>query len=1034
MRTIIKNYKAALMLIVLLAIVLYAGTSSDGLHALAPITPIPSTDSGPQFITDLNNALNLLQQNQITATPQVLAPTVTDLGNVSGAVTCNVAQSSGCRMTLTAPVTSFSLSGGTAGQLITLQIVQGATGGASFAWPASVQWQGPAPATNPTPGATQLYELQTFDGVTWYPLVHSSLSGNAITGTGYLPSITNFNGIVQGALNVMAYGATGSTTSVTATTTAGSTAVTLNSPGDFQNGQHVVIMHLGAATALATPAAPIVKTFAEGLGGTSTSIGPPAEWNTGCNTDSSGTKYSNPNCTTSYTFQIAEMDANGGISAPGPVTTITNGPATPSAQNRILIYWPVQSGAVQDLLYGCAGASCTPTLMAVLPAPQSSVWTTYLNVFIGGLSGNYNAFWYMGGSPAGAMEAYLSGVGTGVPASAVNQNLYTTIASGAGTTSITLANAATLSGSAGMYHDDAPPIQAAINAACGGSSSAGGARQIFIPPGAYVLGETLNFNACISARLTCPAGTSLLFSPYNCVMNWVGSGPIVSLSNAGGDVIEGFTFPGAATSADTYSTPAVAIDIEDVSNGAGNSTDTVKDVYIGHSGYGIAIGLNGVNYLGEKMYFENVQMANAPSSNTSTSYIGYYIANTNSLLDKIERGMVADRAIGIFDAHNTGALRVDNLNDEGNIIDVYETTTTGGATGYGQLNESAIYSEFAQHHYYATSVSTPVFYHLTDSNLQTVGNQTPNLFYLILGAGGAVNLANNWFCTTDGPCLVAMYPSSVGIDLRNATGRLTSSNNLWGGNYMPSDGNGNLTPFWPAPALGTAQGGPGQAMVVSINDMVQTGSGFNYTPSVAVPISGIYATIPDHSLVSTFVAAASLPTPAPPTVTVVGTAGTTTHTYYVAAVDAGNNMTMNASAQITNSNATLSTTNYNSLSTQPIPGARSYRWWRDSTYLGQSPIPQLNDVGQSVTPAYGIPFQTQQGFVSGSILNSCSGSATLSSGSATVNNACIGGSRPILLAPVNDTNHVYVASEGAGTFTIKSTSSTDSAFVYWSQN
>ena len=72
-------------------------------------------------------------------------------------------------------------------------------------------------------------------------------------------------------------------------------------------------------------------------------------------------------------------------------------------------------------------------------------------------------------------------------------------------------------------------------------------------------------------------------------------------------------------------------------------------------------------------------------------------------------------------------------------------------------------------------------------------------------------------------------------------------------------------------------------------------------------------------------AATSLTAPSAPTVTNVGTTGTTTYSYEVIAIDAAHGYTAaSASGSTTTGNATLSTTNFNRISWSPVSGAALY--------------------------------------------------------------------------------------------------------------
>ncbi len=78
-------------------------------------------------------------------------------------------------------------------------------------------------------------------------------------------------------------------------------------------------------------------------------------------------------------------------------------------------------------------------------------------------------------------------------------------------------------------------------------------------------------------------------------------------------------------------------------------------------------------------------------------------------------------------------------------------------------------------------------------------------------------------------------------------------------------------------------------------------------------------------------AATSLTTPSAPTVTKVGTAGTTTYTYEVVAIDAAHGYTAaSAAGSTTTGNATLSTTNFNRIAWTAVSGAALYAVYQTS--------------------------------------------------------------------------------------------------------
>ncbi|MBI4463578.1 MAG: hypothetical protein HY647_02635, partial [Acidobacteria bacterium] len=74
-----------------------------------------------------------------------------------------------------------------------------------------------------------------------------------------------------------------------------------------------------------------------------------------------------------------------------------------------------------------------------------------------------------------------------------------------------------------------------------------------------------------------------------------------------------------------------------------------------------------------------------------------------------------------------------------------------------------------------------------------------------------------------------------------------------------------------------------------------------------------------------------LASPGAPTVTNIGTQGTTTYYYWVSAKNADGETLLGPSGVTTTSNGNLDQTNYNQVSWGAVSGATSYRVWRTST-------------------------------------------------------------------------------------------------------
>jgi hypothetical protein len=113
--------------------------------------------------------------------------------------------------------------------------------------------------------------------------------------------------------------------------------------------------------------------------------------------------------------------------------------------------------------------------------------------------------------------------------------------------------------------------------------------------------------------------------------------------------------------------------------------------------------------------------------------------------------------------------------------------------------------------------------------------------------------------------------------------------------------------------------------------------------------------------------AGALPTISAPTsltVTPIGTAGTTSYTYAVAALDGKGGVTAVFSASTTTGNATLSATNYNALTVGAVTDAAGYAWYRTASggtpattgFIGITSGATLDDTGLAITtPPVGVP-------------------------------------------------------------------------------
>jgi hypothetical protein len=147
---------------------------------------------------------------------------------------------------------------------------------------------------------------------------------------------------------------------------------------------------------------------------------------------------------------------------------------------------------------------------------------------------------------------------------------------------------------------------------------------------------------------------------------------------------------------------------------------------------------------------------------------------------------------------------------------------------------------------------------------------------------------------------------------------------------------------------------------------------------------------------------ALLATPAAPAVTVNGTGGTTSYSYFCVGHDAAGGVTAASSAGTTSiGNATLSSSNFNTVTCGPQAGIVTWDVLKTNTStalaagVSGNGLAAVLDIGQT-TSAYTAPARNSTGDIvmaSGSVLsNGCKGTVALTPGSpstATVSNSCV---------------------------------------------
>lgn len=289
---------------------------------------------------------------------------------------------------------------------------------------------------------------------------------------------TQFKGPVPW-YDLRAYGGTTSIQTTTANCTSGSPAVTLAAAQDFVNGHGIVVYRCGQPTSLTTPQIPTVTSSVTG--------------------------------STSYNYCLVAEDRTGGLTSCSPVGATTTGPAvlnkfgtaialtqvsnaagvatyTCSSNCNLSVNFPVNITGFANLDNGVRMITGTPTSNTFTTFTANTDGTTVfsgaatpfsanvLNFAAGSYSGNNTLrYWvYRNNALAGVavgLDPYYVDFNQGVgfnfpsyvpltaPIAAQNGFLASTISSGGGTTSLTLAkNAGATTSGQTVLHDNSAPL------------------------------------------------------------------------------------------------------------------------------------------------------------------------------------------------------------------------------------------------------------------------------------------------------------------------------------------------------------------------------------------------------------------------------------------------------------------------------------------------------------------------------------------------------------------------------------------------
>jgi hypothetical protein len=499
-------------------------------------------------------------------------------------------------------------------------------------------------------------------------------------------------GGIAGIFDVKDFGAVCSSTTATATAIAGTAAVSVNAIGDFAVGEHVKLDHAGAASALATPSITSVTSDTYNGNSIGASMVPvPVFQNNGsigandCHTDSvAAAPGHTTSCTTDYCYRITAVAQNGSWSAPS--ATVCSGAIGPNALSAVQsedVNWSSDPNAAGYLIYRCSGAGpCTPgngSLIAVipnLPAGQTAAQAT-----------NY----FDEGNPAfGADEDF----GTTPPAASEPADLLTTITAINGTT-VTLAAAPAQSGTFTMRHDDAPAIQAAINAACP-SSDYNACGTIYFPRCSdyYHLAQAVSTYGQLGPKIVGANDTGQ--GSWGTALEWDGAtgGVMWNLNKSAFGHLEGLAVPGISGN-----TPGIVYDLDNYA-GAGAGTSSGQAAGLAPTSWrfyhlecgeaGICFELGGAQNNDRNLFRDiSIDAPNGPGG-----WIGYDDRNSQSYDEVIQQGMIANRDVGVnFTA--VGSFSVRDIDYEHNIVDNSIGQINAGSGDFdGGLSEGAQYFLF----------------------------------------------------------------------------------------------------------------------------------------------------------------------------------------------------------------------------------------------------------------------------------------------------------------------------------------------------
>jgi hypothetical protein len=272
--------------------------------------------------------------------------------------------------------------------------------------------------------------------ITSFPISTTAIESAMLTTTGSVTA-RSLGDRFSSVINIKDYGASGSAQTTTGSISSGSAALTLASALDFRNGQGICIFGAGPVATVQLP--------------------------TGLTPLTVGTAGS-----TTHTYQVASVDAYGGIGVATAVATINTANATLNLNTYIALSWTAPASGPVPSAYvvyrdGAFLTICAQTLH----------------------------------NDQGTTRAQPSWCPSTPPVAATSAMLITTISSGAGTTSLALgATAGTAVSGATVLHDDTAAFTSFITAAMG-------SRAGYVPAGTYNISTASNLTTTGDLEINC---------------------------------------------------------------------------------------------------------------------------------------------------------------------------------------------------------------------------------------------------------------------------------------------------------------------------------------------------------------------------------------------------------------------------------------------------------------------------------------------------------------------------------------------------